>query len=72
VENAGFGAGNAAPIARKVIDAYLLGEDGKVKPTFSSPSIPAQPAEPSLPESKVPEPVPQKQAQLGSATHPAG
>lgn len=72
VENAGFGAGNAAPIARKVIDAYLLGEDGKVKPTFSSPSIPAQPAEPSLPESKVPEPIPQKQAQLGSATHPAG
>jgi penicillin-binding protein 2 len=72
VENAGFGAGNAAPIARKVIDAYLLGEDGKVKPTFSSPSIPAQPAQPSLPESKVPEPIPQKQAQLESATHPAG
>jgi penicillin-binding protein 2 len=72
VENAGFGAGNAAPIARKVIDAYLLGEDGKVKPTFSSPSIPAQPAQPSLPESKVPEPIPQKQAQLGSAMHPAG
>ena len=32
VENAGFGASNAAPIARKVLDAYLLGPDGKVKP----------------------------------------
>jgi penicillin-binding protein 2 len=27
VENAGFGASAAAPIARKVIDAYLLGDD---------------------------------------------
>jgi penicillin-binding protein 2 len=27
VENAGFGATNAAPIARKVLDAYLLGVD---------------------------------------------
>lgn len=27
VENAGFGASNAAPIARKVLDAYLLGEE---------------------------------------------
>jgi penicillin-binding protein 2 len=27
VENAGFGATNAAPIARKVLDAYLLGPD---------------------------------------------
>jgi penicillin-binding protein 2 len=32
VENAGFGASNAAPIARKVLDAYLLGADGKLKP----------------------------------------
>lgn len=31
-ENSGFGAGTAAPIARQVIDAYLLGDDGKVKP----------------------------------------
>src|SRR6202142_1559275 len=28
VENAGFGASNAAPIARKVLDAYLLADDG--------------------------------------------
>ena len=33
-ENAGFGAGTAAPIARKVLDAYLLGDDGKLKPQF--------------------------------------
>jgi penicillin-binding protein 2 len=33
-ENAGFGAGTAAPIARSVIDAYLLGDDGKLKPQF--------------------------------------
>jgi penicillin-binding protein 2 len=34
VENAGFGAGNAGPVARKVIDAYLLGPDGNVKPSL--------------------------------------
>jgi penicillin-binding protein 2 len=33
-ENAGFGAGTAAPIARQVLDAYLLGEDGRLKPQF--------------------------------------
>jgi penicillin-binding protein 2 len=31
-ENGGAGASAAAPIAKKVIDAYLLGADGKVKP----------------------------------------
>jgi penicillin-binding protein 2 len=31
VENGGFGATAAAPIARQVIDAYLLGNDGKAK-----------------------------------------
>jgi len=36
-ENAGFGAGTAAPIARKVLDAYLLGPDGKLK-TFAVPT----------------------------------
>jgi penicillin-binding protein 2 len=30
VENAGFGATAAAPIARKVIDSYLLADDGPV------------------------------------------
>jgi penicillin-binding protein 2 len=32
VENGGFGASAAAPIARKVMDAYLLGADGKLRP----------------------------------------
>jgi penicillin-binding protein 2 len=36
VENAGFGATNAAPIARKVLDAYLLGPD-------AAPNKPAPP-----------------------------
>ncbi len=31
-ENAGFGSMSAAPIARKVMDAYLLDADGKLKP----------------------------------------
>lgn len=34
-ENAGFGSGTAAPIARKVLDAYLLGDDGTLKPQFA-------------------------------------
>jgi len=45
VENAGFGSSNAAPVARKVLDAYLLGPDGKLKPatleaTTASPPKP--------------------------------
>ena len=47
VENAGFGAANAAPVARKVIDTYLLDAEGKVK-TFPPPP-------PTQPESR-PEP----------------
>jgi penicillin-binding protein 2 len=34
VENAGFGAENAAPIARTVLDTYLLDSDGKLKAEF--------------------------------------
>ena len=37
VENAGFGATNAAPIARKVLDTYLLGPDA------AAPNKPAPP-----------------------------
>jgi penicillin-binding protein 2 len=44
VENAGFGAANAAPVARKVIDAYLLGPDGKLKPPTLEAAAPAAPA----------------------------
>jgi penicillin-binding protein 2 len=36
VENAGFGGSNAAPVARKVLDSFLLDKDGKVK-TFVTP-----------------------------------
>ena len=32
VENGGFGAAAAAPIARKVLDAYILGSDAAVSP----------------------------------------
>jgi len=32
VEHGGSGAGAAAPIARKVLDSYLLDQDGKLKP----------------------------------------
>jgi penicillin-binding protein 2 len=42
-ENAGFGSGTAAPIARKVLDAYLLGADGKLK-TFAVPTPEAKAA----------------------------
>ena len=43
-ENAGFGAGTAAPIARKVLDAYLLGDDGKLKPAY----VPSEEAKAAL------------------------
>jgi penicillin-binding protein 2 len=39
VENAGFGATNAAPIARKVIDTYLLSDE----PAATPPAAPAKP-----------------------------
>jgi penicillin-binding protein 2 len=37
-ENGGAGASAAAPIARKLLDAYLLGDDGKLKPVASPPA----------------------------------
>jgi penicillin-binding protein 2 len=41
VENAGFGASAAAPIARKVLDAYLLGNDASSDlPKSAPPSRP--------------------------------
>jgi len=58
VEHAGFGSTGAAPVARKVMDAYLLGPDGKLLPAAPrgpdsepddlkpkmAPSLPALPA----------------------------
>jgi penicillin-binding protein 2 len=49
VENAGFGASNAAPVARKLMDAYLLDADGKLKPAPPPASPGAAPAEPETP-----------------------
>jgi penicillin-binding protein 2 len=39
-ENGGAGARAAAPIARKVLDAYLLGPDGKLKASDSPKDVP--------------------------------
>ncbi|HTV52085.1 MAG TPA: penicillin-binding protein 2, partial [Steroidobacteraceae bacterium] len=56
VENVGFGSQFAAPIARKVLDTYLLGADGKLKPQFQPGAAPEQtpaatvPASPRAPE----------------------
>jgi penicillin-binding protein 2 len=56
VENGGWGAQAAAPIARKVLDAYLLGDDGKLKPPdAANPNLPPPrqvPAEPAAPDQK--------------------
>jgi penicillin-binding protein 2 len=52
VENGGWGASAAAPIARKVLDAYLLGDDGKLKPpdAIGRSILPAtKPVEPQAP-----------------------
>jgi penicillin-binding protein 2 len=47
VENAGFGASNAAPIARKLMDAYLLDADGRLKPAPPRPAPATAPAAPA-------------------------
>jgi penicillin-binding protein 2 len=56
VENGGWGASAAAPIARKVLDAYLLGPDGKLKPPDAvNPNLPPPrlvPAESEVPDQK--------------------
>ena len=53
VENGGFGASVAAPIARKVLDAYLLGVDPAVDakkpvtlPSHAAIEVPAAPGDP--------------------------
>jgi len=56
VENGGFGSMAAAPVARKVMDTYLLDADGKLKPDDArsdthapsrAPRPPATPLEPA-------------------------
>jgi len=70
VENGGFGAGNAAPVARKMLDAYLLGSDGKLKPSMVPPALPAQPPATTPAPSAPPQPqvAPQKEARLPTTT----
>jgi penicillin-binding protein 2 len=56
VENGGWGASAAAPIARKVLDAYLLDDDGKLKaPDATNPNLPPPrqvPADAPVPDHK--------------------
>jgi penicillin-binding protein 2 len=49
VENAGFGASNAAPVARKLMDAYLLDSEGKLKPAPHAAAPGAAPQKPTPP-----------------------
>jgi len=44
VENGGFGGSTAGPIARKVLDTYLLSDDAPAIPTTSPTPAPAPPA----------------------------
>jgi penicillin-binding protein 2 len=56
VENGGWGASAAAPIARKVMDSYLLGPDGKLKPAESASGAPATPPAPAPEGPSIPPP----------------
>jgi penicillin-binding protein 2 len=62
VENGGWGASAAAPIARKVLDSYLLGEDGKLKSV--------EPANPALPPPRKVDPDAQVPDQKRATTPP--
>ena len=55
VENAGFGASNAAPVARKMMDAYLLDAEGKLKPAppHATPEAPPSSVPPVAPATTV-------------------
>ncbi|MBV9316093.1 MAG: penicillin-binding protein 2, partial [Gammaproteobacteria bacterium] len=46
-ENAGFGSQSAAPIARKVMDAYLLDADGKLKAAPPGSLLPPRASKPA-------------------------
>jgi len=70
IENGGFGGAAAAPIARKVLDAYLLGSDaapgsgtagpGSANPGAANPGA-ARPATAEPKPATAPEPAPSKQ-----------
>jgi penicillin-binding protein 2 len=66
-ENGGQGAMAAAPIVRKVLDAYLLGPDGKLKPAPAAGSVPGVSAPaPAVPVPGAPAAAPR------TVPHPAG
>ncbi len=74
VEHAGWGSTSAAPIARKVMDAYLLGPDGKVLPAaprgpYSEPNDIKPRVQPSVPATPAPAP-PAPVQQVADRTHP--
>ncbi len=62
VENGGFGASAAAPIVRKILDAYLLGPDGKLKPPDTPAGVPPAAPPPAQPTPPAVPPAPQIQA----------
>jgi penicillin-binding protein 2 len=37
VENGESGSGVAAPVVRQIMDAWLLDQDGRLKPEYASP-----------------------------------
>ncbi len=75
VEHAGWGSTGAAPVARKVMDAYLLGPDGKLLPAsprgpYSEPDDLKPDVVPSLPALPAPAP-PLTTQQVADRTRPA-
>ncbi|TRX74287.1 penicillin-binding protein 2 [Pseudomonas mangiferae] len=44
VENGESGSGVAAPVVKQVMDAWLLGEDGQLKPEYRSPPTSPEPS----------------------------
>jgi penicillin-binding protein 2 len=72
VEHAGYGSDSAAPVARKVMDAYLLGADGKLLPAaprgpYSEPLDLKPQKAPSLPA--LPAPAPPAPQQVADNPH---
>jgi penicillin-binding protein 2 len=72
VEHAGFGSTGAAPVARKVMDAYLLGPDGKLLPAaprgpYSEPADLKPKKERSVPT--LPAPTPPALQQVADSAH---
>jgi penicillin-binding protein 2 len=74
VEHAGWGSTSAAPLARKVMDAYLLGPDGKLLPaaprgSYSEPEDLTPEVQPSVPALPAPTPATTTQ-QVADRTRP--